>query len=202
MSASASVKDWEGAAVPLASRCELGEDAKKLLREDLSSRRYVEVLADRKLFRDAVAFLSFALPKREAVWWACCCARVVAGPMLSGTQAGAVEAAEKWVVAPTEENRRATMPAAEAAKLATPSGCSAIAAFFSGGSLAPPDVKPVPPAGHLTAQMVIAAVSIAAVSAEPEKAPEKLRQFLTMGMEMAEGRNLWPGSIEASSPAR
>jgi hypothetical protein len=191
MSAAAHVREWDGPAVPLANRSELGEDAKKLLREELSPRSYIQVLADRKLFHDAVTFLAFALPKSEAVWWACCCARLVGGSSLSGVQAAAVEAAEKWVIAPTEENRRAAMQAAEAAKLATAAGCAAIAAFFSGGSLAPPDVKPVPPPESLTARMVTGAVCSAAVSAEPEKAPEKFRQFLAMGMEIAEGRSLW-----------
>ena len=190
----AQVKEWDGKAAPLAGRCELGEEAKKLLAEDLSPRRYVEIVAEKKLFRDAVAFLASALPKREAVWWACCCARVVAGAKPAETQARAVEAAEKWVVAPTDENRRAAMPAAEAAKVATPAGCAAVAAFFSGGSIAPADVNPVPPPDGLTAQMVTGAVCGAAVLAEPEKAPDKFRQFLTIGMEIAEGRNLWPPS--------
>src|SRR6266446_6909082 len=108
MSTGASIKEWDGAAEPIAKRCELREEAKRLLTEDLSPRRYVEVLADRKLFLDAVTFISFALPKREAVWWACNCARVVAASKLSGTQAAALEAAEKWVAAPTEVNRRPT----------------------------------------------------------------------------------------------
>jgi hypothetical protein len=45
-------------------------------------------------------------------------------------------------------------------------------------------VAAIPPAEHLTAKAVAGAVMLAAVQAEPEKAPEKYRWFLTQASEV------------------
>jgi hypothetical protein len=169
----------------------LDEEAKKLLRDGLTPAQFLTALIEKQQFPDAVRFLAHALPKREAVWWACLCARAVAGSNLPPPIAAALQAAEKWVVDPSEENRRAAMPAAEAAEFKTPAGCAAVAAFWSGGSLGPPNVPAIPPGEYLTAHGVAGAVMLAAVQSEPEKAPEKYRKFLAQGIEVANGVNRW-----------
>ena len=169
----------------------LGEEAKKLLRDGLTPAQFLDILMDKQQFPDAVRFLAHALPKREAVWWACLCGRAVAGPNPPPQIAAALQAAEKWVVDPSEENRRAAMPAAEAAEFKTPAGCAAVAAFWSGGSLAPPNVPVVPPGEYLTAHGVAGAVMLSAVQSEPEKAPEKYQKFLAQGIEVAKGNQRW-----------
>jgi hypothetical protein len=95
---------------------------------------------------------------------------------------------------PSEENRRQAMPAAEQATFGTPAGCAAVAAFWSGGSLGPPNVPPIPPGEYLTAHGVAGAIMLAAVSSEPEKAPEKYRSFLALGIEVGNGKQPWPAS--------
>ena len=184
----------EGSTGAIAGCCDLSEEAQRLLRDDVTPKAYVELLSERKLWQDAIRFLASSLTKREAVWWACSCARTVTDLKLQSSQADAIVAAEKWVTGGTDEDRRATMPAAEAAKIGNAAGLAAMAAFFSEGSLAPPDVKPVPPAEDLTAKMVVNAVWIGAVSSEPEKASDKTRRFLDMGMEIGAGRRLWPSA--------
>jgi hypothetical protein len=169
----------------------LGEEAWKLLRPELSPRQYLDLLTGRQQVTDAVRFLAHALPKREAVWWACLCARQVSGGGPPAKEAAALQAAEKWAADPSEDNRRAALPAAEAAELATPAGCAAMAAFWSGGSLAPPSAPAVPPGEHLTAHGVAGAVLLAAVRREPEKAAEKYRKFLALGVEVASGSSRW-----------
>ena len=169
----------------------LGEDAKKLLRDGAAPAQFLDMLMEKQQFPDAVRFLAHALPKREAVWWACLCARAVGGANLPPKIAAALQTAEKWVVDPSEENRRATMPAAEAAEFKTPAGCAAVAAFWSGGSLAPPNAPVVPPGEYLTAHGVAGAVMLAAVLSEPEKAPDKYRKFLAQGIEVAKGAQKW-----------
>ena len=57
----------------------LGEEAKKLLRDGLTPVQFLNMLIEKQQFPDAVRFLAHALPKREAVWWACLCSRVIAG---------------------------------------------------------------------------------------------------------------------------
>jgi hypothetical protein len=172
-------------------RFPLGEEAGKLLKPDLAPRKFVETLIERQLFLDAIRFLAHALPKREAVWWACVCARQVCGSKEPAPFMAALAAAEKWAADPSEDNRRAAMPAAEAAELGTPPGCAAMAAFWSGGSLAPPNAPVVPPPDHLTGHGAAGSIMLAAVRTEPEKAPEKYKKFLAAGLDVSRGANRW-----------
>src|SRR3989442_581350 len=78
----------------------LGEEAKKLLNDSLPPAQFLDTLIAKQQFPDAVRFLAHALPKREAVWWACQCARAVAGAELPPKIAAALQIAEKWVADP------------------------------------------------------------------------------------------------------
>ena len=175
----------------ICTRFELGDEARPLLRPTQSPAQYLDALMEKHQYQDAVKFLAHGLPKREAVWWACFCAKTVSGGSASPPTAEAIKTAEKWVADPSEEHRQASMPAAEAAKFGTPAGCVALAAFFSGGSLGPPNVAPIPPAETLTGDAVAGAVMMAVVAKEPEKAPDKYLAFLNRGIEIANGKNLW-----------
>jgi hypothetical protein len=169
----------------------LGDEAKKLLREGLTPRQFLDVLVEKQQFPDAVRFLAHALPKREAVWWACLCARQAHGPNPPAPLGPALQAAEKWTSDPSEDNRRAAQTAAQAGAMGSPAGCAALAAFFSGGSLAPPNVAAVPPGETLTAQMAAGAVLLAAVLTEPHKAVEKYRKYVALGVDVGNGVNKW-----------
>jgi hypothetical protein len=169
----------------------LGDEARGMLREGLAPRQYLDLFLGKELFVDAVRFLAHALPKREAVWWACLCARAVADPKPAAAETAALQTAEKWIADPSEEHRRPAWPAAEAAELGTPAGCAAAAAFWSGGSLGPPHVPVIPPGEYLTAHGSASAVLLAAVRTDPAKAPDKYRKFLALGTEVASGTNKW-----------
>jgi hypothetical protein len=169
----------------------LGEEAGPLLREAMTPAQFLDLLTATHHYRDATTFLAHALPKREAVWWGCLCVRATCGSEAPPRVAATLQAAEKWVADPSEDNRRAAMAAAEAAGLGTAAGCAAVAAFWSGGSLGPPNVAVIPPPESLTAKGVAGAVMLAAVETEPEKAPEKYRRFLAHGVEVATGANRW-----------
>jgi hypothetical protein len=167
------------------------DKALALLKEGQATRAFFDLLMEKQHHLDAIRFLAAALPKQEAVWWACLCARQAHGASTPAKVMAAVQATEKWVREPNEENRRATFAAAEAAELKTPAGCAAMAAFWSGGSLGPPHTPVVPPGEQLTAHGVAGAVLMAAVLTEPEKAPEKHTRFLAIGQEVAAGSNRW-----------
>jgi hypothetical protein len=171
--------------------CTLGDEAKALLRDGQTPKQFFDALMEKKQYLDAIRLLAVALPKREAVWWACLCARQAHGANPPPKIAAALAAAEKWVADPSEENRRAAQAAAEAAEMKTPAGCAAMGAFWSGGSLAPPHVPAVPPGEQLTGHGVAGAVMLAAVLIEPEKAAEKHRAFLDLGVNVASGTNRW-----------
>jgi hypothetical protein len=178
-------------ATEVCKRFALSDAAKQLLQDHLTLLPFLQVLVSRELFLDALRLLAHALPKREAVWWACRCARLERAE-LPPAEAAALEAAEAWVKDPSEANRRAAQAAAEAAEFTTPAGCAAIAAFWSGGSLSPPEAPVVPPGETLTAQGVANAVLMAAEARQPEKAREHYSQFFTEGIGVATGAKKWP----------
>jgi len=177
--------------VAISTVAELGEEAMALLRADLHPLDFVALLMEKALYPDAVRFIAHALPKREAVWWGWVCARRAAGENPPPKIKGALDATERWIAQPNEENRRLAMAAAQKAELGTAAGCAGLAAFFSGGSLAPPEAPVVPPGEFLTAKAVSGAVIFAAVAREPERAPEKFRSFVAQGVEVTNRVKLW-----------
>ena len=173
------------------ARFHLGAEAQPLLKSTHTPAQFLDVLVEKQQYLDAVKLLAHGLPKREAVWWACGCVKAAPEASAAPGAAAALKTTERWVADPTEENRQAAMPAAEAAPVGTPAGCVALAAFFSGGSLGPPNVPAIPPAETLTGDAVAGAVMMAVVVKEPEKAPDKYRAFVSRGIEIANGKNLW-----------
>lgn len=168
----------------IASVAEMDEDANGLLRPEMQPLAFVQLLVEKRLFPDAIRFLAHALPKRECVWWGWVCAKRAAGENPPPKIKHALEAAERWIAQPGEENRRAAKDAADIAGVGTPAGCAALGAFFSGGSLAPPEAPVVPPGEFLTAKAISGAVILAAVSDEPEKAPERFQAFIAQGVDV------------------
>ena len=169
-----------------------------MLRPELSTADFLEALIRESLLTDAVRFLAHALPRREAVWWACTCARFTLPPTAPPAVMAALQASEAWVFQPTEENRRAAMEKAEASGLDTPSAWSAVSVFWSGGSMAPPGAPPVAPADRLFATAVTSTVLLAAVQTEPHLADQKYRRFLDAGIDIAQGGS---GRPAQASPA-
>jgi hypothetical protein len=178
-------------AAEICARFELGDAARALVKPGQTPAQFLDQLLDKQLSTDAVKFLAHALPKRESVWWACSCVKLAPTASADPKSTAALRAAEKWVADPTEENRQAAMPAAEGARFGTPAGCAALAVFFSGGSLGPPNVAAIPPAETLTGDAVSGAIMMAAVLDPPQKAPERYRNFLSRGVEIANGKSLW-----------
>jgi hypothetical protein len=125
------------------------------------------------------------------VWWAWVCARRSGGENPQPKIKAALDATEKWIAQPNDDNRRSAMAAAQKAELDTAAGCAGLAAFFSGGSLAPPDAAPVPPGEFLAAKAVSGAVIFAAIAKQPERAPERFRSFVAQGVEVTNRVKLW-----------
>jgi hypothetical protein len=173
---------------------ELDQSAQALLASDPAPLDFLRALSGQNLFPDAVRFLARALPKREAVWWACLSARgSVVGEQANEKLLQALDAAEAWVYKPTEPNRRQAGVAAELAGLNNAAAWAAMAAFWSEGSMTPEDTVAVPPAENLTAKAVAGSVMLAAVQQQPEKANDKYLFFLEQGVDIANGGNgrLW-----------
>jgi hypothetical protein len=187
MSGYAFIKVAAPKAAAVCADIELGAAALGQLNADIGPALFLRRLIDNALHADAIHFLARALPKRESTWWACLCARAVLGETPDPAILKALEAAERWVYQPSEDNRRLAFAAAQATQFDHPASWAAMAAFWSGGSMAPPEVPVVPPADNLAGKAVAGAVLLAAVRAEPEKATEKYLRFLEQGIDIASG---------------
>src|SRR4051794_31659597 len=88
-------------AAEICSRFPLGDEAKERLDADMTPRQFLERLIEGQHYTDAVRFLAHALPKREAVWWACLCVRCVAGADPIPAVEEALQAAERWAADPS-----------------------------------------------------------------------------------------------------
>jgi hypothetical protein len=174
---------------------ELGPEAKHCLRADPAPVDFLHLLLEQRLYADAVRFLARALPKREAVWWACLCARGTLNETSAPEYINALAVAEAWVYKPTEPNRRQANAAAQAAGFDNAAAWAAMAAFWSDGSLAPENLPVVPPADNLASKAVAGAVMLAAVLKQPEKAPDKYTFFIQQAIDIANGGNgqVWQG---------
>jgi hypothetical protein len=162
----------------------------KLVRDGMEPKAYLDLLIEKKQHADAVRFLAHWMPKREALWWACLCARPDQGQTAPPLVAAAQKAAEAFVVEPSDEKRRAAHAAAQKAGVGSPVGLTCEAIFFSEGSMGPPEFQAVPAPEGLAATTAANAIILAAV-AVPEKMAAKFAQFLTLGKDVAAGKNKW-----------
>jgi Family of unknown function (DUF6931) len=178
-------------AVEICRRFDAGDDARCLLRDDLTADGYLLLLIDKQLHDDALKLMAHWLPKPEAIWWGCLCVWKTCRPNPSEKDVAALQAAVQWVVDPTEEHRRQAETAGQKAGASTPSGCLALACFWSEGSMAPAGQPEVAPPPYLTGQIVAAALNLAATQAEVDSRTEHQRLFIQLGREVASGKNRW-----------
>jgi hypothetical protein len=166
---------------------ELDEQGQKLLSDEISPADFIQALIDNDDYSDAVSFVAYALPKREATWWACQCVRSCLNDQSITTDKKAIELAEAWVYKPTSENCRLNYQAAEATEFKTPAGWAAMAAFWSGDNISLVENTIVVPDKDLTAKAVIGAVMMAAVLDGAETVKEKYQLFMRQGIDIASG---------------
>lgn len=178
-------------AAEICGQLELDAEAKEHLQEGQSPKEYFDLLLEHGLLADALRFLAHALPKREAVWWACLCLRSTLDGEVEPEEVAPLEAGEAWVMSQSEESRQRAMQAAEATEYATAAGWAAAGAAWSGGSLAEPDLDEVPPGETLTAKAVTAAVMLAAAAGEAEQVEPRQRRFAQIGLTVADGGSRW-----------
>lgn len=171
----------------IAQGIELDEQAIALLEDNPATVDYLQRLIEQQLYADAVRFLAHALPKREATWWACLCARKALTEKSSPHDLKAIELAEAWVYKPVEENQKPTLAAAEAGAFKTPASWAAMAAFWSGDNISPTPYAIIPPDEKLYAKAVVGAVILAATKSETSKINDHYQLFLRQGLNIASG---------------
>lgn len=169
------------------ARIEIDAPSRALVEGRTSVAEGVAVLEEQKQWIAAIRILGQALPPREGVWWACVCARKAPDPASTPEDLAALQAADAWVRRPSEEHRRAAMAAAEASGARSPEAWAAIAAFWSGGSLGPPNVPEIPPAPHMRGVAVASSVLLAAVRNDPNKAGARYPRFIASARDISRG---------------
>jgi len=185
---SASLPKLEAPLAALLPRLNLEAGAAAVLVGAQTAADGIERLETQGFRSEAVRLAAHALPKREAVWWACMCAAAVPDPALPAADDAARGAAEAWVRKPTDEFlRRAAWEAAQLTAFCSPEAWAAVGAFWSGGSMSPEGQPVVPPAEHLTGLAVSGAVVMAAVRSRPERANARLGLFLAAARDIAAG---------------
>ena len=150
--------------------------------------QFVAALAAQGAFAKAVRVQAHLLSKRHAVWWGIVSVEAACGDELPTADADAKAAALTWTADPTEGHRRNCEAAAAQTKLDGPGSWLAMAAFWSGGSIAPPDMGDIAPDDKLTGQAIASSLMIAAVSGDATKAKERYRTFLAKAPDVASGK--------------
>ncbi len=141
-------------------------EAAKLLPEAY----FAQLVHDRRL-DEAVKFLALALPRLETVAWAARVVREVdTGHDAETPEGNALKATLLWLQDPVESRRRAAYDAAQAANPASAEAMAAMAAFYSGGSIAPPDCDPQPAPHDVAGRFAAVAILLAAAACENAEA--------------------------------
>lgn len=168
---------------------DLEKEAEALVDPAFTPQQYLQALVADKQYYSAVVFLAHALPKRESVWWSCVCSKMTITDKTSKDNLDALKVAEQWVYNPTEENRRLAEKLAEKTEYTTPSSWTAMAAFWSGGSITAIDEPPVPPSQYLYANAVAGAVNLSATFDKNQDTEKLYTQFIKQGIDIANGGN-------------
>ncbi len=133
----------------LHDKADLSPSGLKTLASVPGPQELIAALAAMPDARDAVSALAIMLPRRQSVWWACLSARLLPDLAERADELAAVEMAESWVQTQAQEDCDRAFPLAQACAMNAAGGWAAMAAFWSGGSLAPRGQAAVPPAPHL-----------------------------------------------------
>lgn len=167
----------------------LEPESEELLEPEARPETFIHALSEAGQLPDAVKVMTRALPPREAVWWACVCARQMAALANNEVEMAALQAAEGWVYEPSEKNRERAF---EVVKENDSNGAGilcALAASFSVGNV---------PLGHgqhmdldpaVFPQIVDGVVMASAAEKKGEEIKERLRTYLRSGEDIARGGN-------------
>ena len=127
---------------------------------DEPSLEFLRALVESGAMDQAIGFVAYLLPRREAVWWGCRSIRTII-PQRSPEEEAAIRIAEDWVKEPEEERRVAALDLGLRHSNRLPSTWLALAAGWSGGSMNPgvegsPQVLPYQTARAVRAALLVA----------------------------------------------
>lgn len=142
---------------------------------------FIDLLQKSKTPEEAIAFTAYVLPKRKSVWWGHQCL-IGVDHLLSQEDKLMLQLAEEWVRNPDERTRYRALNEAMATRVKTPGVWIALAAGFSGGSLAPADLARVPPPAALTPRAVNTGIMGVLAKVDIKHRAPTLKAFVDMGV--------------------
>lgn len=130
---------------------------------------------------DAVSFLSYALGRREAVWWAAQSVRLLCR-ITVGQEDAALQAAESWVRDPDDLRRREALRLGMTGnqRLATP--WVALAAGWVGGNVGPSAQAVVQATPEMTPKAVRTAILVALATVTARDRSSRLQACIDIGI--------------------
>ena len=173
-----------------------------LLRPDDMPQQFYRRLVAEECWADARRVLAHGCPNERAIWWGC----LVAADVNQQTPMREIEmvlpVVLRFVVDPTDENRRAAAMTGKLVPVSTLAGALAMATYFSGGSVSLPQLPVVHPRPFVTGRLVGVAVYLASVKRDAARYKDHLRRYLAMGEDVARGRLLWNSDKQIDSVLR
>lgn len=167
----------------------IDEDAFELLNHDTTPSDYLDNLLKKEYFADSIIFLAHALPKREAIWWACLCSKTVMNKETKADDLASLTMAEKWVYDPDDKKRRMCGALAEKGEYKSAQNWTAAAVFWSGGSIMAEEEPAMEPAPYLYAHAVSGAILNAVGVSGADDIDIQFKEFIQHGLNIAEGGN-------------
>ncbi|HWG44737.1 MAG TPA: hypothetical protein VN688_18320 [Gemmataceae bacterium] len=158
----------------------LSSKARALLADGQTPIAYLRLLVEQGHYLDALPFLAHGMLPREAVWWACLCARHAAGETMPPNERAALFAALAWVIEPSAANQQAARTAGHEATFKTPAGCAAQSAYWNGAANV-----------VAAARMTAASVLLAAARVPTPDRSWTYRQFIALALDVDCGLNTW-----------
>jgi hypothetical protein len=155
---------------------------------DAPSLDFMKSLADQGALDKAIGFCAFLLPRRQAVWWAAQCIRIMIAVPARDEMPG-LQVAEAWVQDPEEDRRLAALKVGQESSPKLATTWVALAAGWAGPTMPAAEGGTTPILPYQTARAVRAAVLIAGCRPPMVERDELLRKCLANGASLAVGDN-------------
>lgn len=178
----------------LVKSAELSEEAQALLRPDLSPSKYIDVLTENKLYKDAIKFLAHGLPIQLTIKWGCACVDELSSPGNKKSGEKCLDAAKTWVASPSDDNRRKAKAASDEVKEPAAEYLIALAVFYSGGSITPLGAQETPPPPFFGNRMAANSIQIAVLSDDPPKKEQRFKRALDIGRDLVRAETAKPAT--------